>query len=81
MGPDWAPVGQSWAPNGPRMGLTGAHLGMLLGCQLAEKKTGKFDQGKYTVVQNLVALQHVCGVYRGHYGDGYLLVMSHIWCS
>ena len=26
----WAPVGQSWAPNGPWMGLTGAHLGMLL---------------------------------------------------
>ena len=26
----WAPVGQTWAPNGPRMGLTGAHLGMLL---------------------------------------------------
>ena len=31
LGPGWAPVGQSWAPNGPRMGLTGAHLGMLLG--------------------------------------------------
>ena len=31
VGPGWAPVGQSWDPNGPRMGLTGAHLGMLLG--------------------------------------------------
>ena len=31
LGPGWAPVGQSWAPNGPRMGLTGAHLAMLLG--------------------------------------------------
>ena len=31
VGPGWAPVGQSWAPNGPRVGLTGAHLGMLLG--------------------------------------------------
>ena len=31
VGPGWAPVGQSWAPNGPRKGLTGAHLGMLLG--------------------------------------------------
>ena len=31
VGPGWAPGGQSWAPNGPRMGLTGAHLGMLLG--------------------------------------------------
>ena len=31
LGPGWAPVGQSRAPNGPRMGLTGAHLAMLLG--------------------------------------------------
>ena len=43
-----------------------------------KKKTGKFGQGKYTIVQNIVALQHVgpmwiqvcirhSGVYRGHY--------------
>ena len=31
VGPVWAPVGPSWAPVGPRSGLTGAHLGMLLG--------------------------------------------------
>ena len=31
MGPGWAPIGQSWAPFGPRLGLSGAHLGMLLG--------------------------------------------------
>ena len=30
--PAWAPVGPSWAPVGPRLGLTGAHLVMLLGC-------------------------------------------------
>ena len=41
--------------------------------QLAEKKSGKFGQGYYTIVHNLVALQHVLqvcighpGVYRGH---------------
>ena len=25
-----------------------------------KKETGKFGQGKYTIVQNLVALQHAC---------------------
>ena len=43
------------------------------------KETGKFGQGIYTIVQNLVTLQHVytciqlcighSGVYRGHYRD------------
>ena len=49
------------------------------------RKTGKFGQGIYTIVQNLVTLQ-VCighsGLYRGHYGDvkGRLFsVISH-WC-
>ena len=26
-----------------------------------KKKPDKFGQGKYTIMQNLVALQHVCG--------------------
>ena len=40
VGPGLAPVGQSWAPNGPRMGLTGARLGMLLGYHLSSLVRG-----------------------------------------
>ena len=55
-----------------------------------QRKNSKFGQGKYTIVQNLVALQHVCG-YKYAEGIqeytentmgmpkvGYLLVISHI---
>ena len=54
-----------------------------------KKETCKFGQGKYTIVQILVTLQHVCG-YKyaevtedtlGLSKEGYFLDMSHIWCS
>ena len=53
VGPGWAPVGQSWAPNGPRVGLTGAHLGMLLGLRFANISCSyRFHKKKTYIICN-----------------------------
>ena len=68
VGPGWAPVGQSWAPNGPRMGLTGAHLGMLLGMPIIKPP------------QNVEAYVQVLFPFRCRYGRYTKLPRSHT-CS
>ena len=72
---------------------------MTLRFEIFSRKTANWQEGNwqvwsgiYTIVQNLVTLQHVCGYNYAYdiqeYTEdttrmsnvGYLLVMNHIWC-